>query len=103
MTADESYEQQEAELAASEAAQIGGHAGDEDLDPAQRAVLEAGGGEAEGFEDAEAALIDHASHGDQEPAHVILHDQGAEEEQNLRHEDSEADQARSSELDEDAR
>src|SRR3984957_4438324 len=103
MTADESYEQQEAELAASEAAQIGGLAGDEDLDPAQRAVLEAGGGEAEGFEDAEAALIDHASHGDQEPAHVILHDQGIDEEQNLRHEDSEADQARSSELDEDDR
>jgi hypothetical protein len=103
MTADESYEQQEAELAASEAAQIGGRAGDEDLDPAQRAVLEAGGGEAEGFEDAEAALIDHASHGDQEPAHVILHDQGAAEEQNLRHEDSEADQERSSELDEDDR
>jgi hypothetical protein len=103
MTAEESYEQQEAELAASEAAQIGGHAGDEDLDPAQRAVLEAGGGEAEGFEGAEAALIDHASHGDQEPAHVILHDQGANEEQNLHREDSEADQARSSELDEDDR
>jgi hypothetical protein len=101
MTADESYEQEEAELAASEAAQIGGQAGDEDLDPAQRAVQEAGGGEAEGFEDAEAALIDHASHGDQEPAHVILHDQGPDEEQNPRHEDSEADRERSSELDED--
>jgi hypothetical protein len=100
MTAEESYEQQEAELAASEAGRIGGRAGDEDLDPAQRAVLEAGGGEAEGFEDAEAALIDHASHGDQEPAHVILHDQGADEEQNLRREDSEADHERSSELDE---
>jgi hypothetical protein len=103
MTADEPYEQQEAELAADEAAQIGGYAGDEDLDPAQRAVLEAGGGEAEGFEQTEAALIDHASHGDQEPAHVILRDQGAEEEQNLRREDSEADQERSSELDEDDR
>src|ERR1700722_13795665 len=103
MTAEESYEQQEADLAASEAAQIGGQAGDENLDPAQRAVLEAGGGEAEGFEGAEAALIDHASHGDQEPAHTILHDQGADEDQNLRREDSEADQARSSELDEDDR
>ncbi|HEX4116486.1 MAG TPA: hypothetical protein VHY18_11500 [Solirubrobacteraceae bacterium] len=103
MMDEESYEREEAELAASEAAQIGGHAGDEDLDPAQRAVLEAGGGEAEGFEDAEAALIDHASHGDQEPAHVILHDQGPDEEPNLRHEDSEADQERSSELDEEDR
>lgn len=99
MTVDPPYEQEEAELAASEAAQIGGIAGDENLDPAQRAVLEAGGGEAEGFEQAQDALIDHASHGDQEPAHVILHDQGSGEEENLRHEDSEADQEHSSELD----
>src|ERR1700722_5937339 len=103
MTVDRSYEQEETNLAAREAAQIGGLAGDEELDPAQRPVSEAGGGEAEGFEQAEAALIDHASHGDQEPAHVMLHDQGLDEEQNVRHEDSEADQARSSELDEDDR
>jgi hypothetical protein len=101
MTADRSYEQAEADMAASEAASIGGHAGDEHLDPAQRAVLEAGGGVAEGFEDAEAALIDHASHGDERPAHAILHDQGANEEQNLSRADSEADQEHSSELDED--
>ena len=33
----------------------------------QRAVREAGGGEAEGFEDAEEELIEHASHGDPSP------------------------------------
>jgi hypothetical protein len=31
---------------------------------ADRAVIEGGGGEAEGFELAEAELIDHATHGD---------------------------------------
>jgi hypothetical protein len=101
MSVDRSYEQQEADLAASEAALIGGRTDDEDLDPAQRPVSEAGGGEAEGFEQAEAALIDHASHGDQRPAHTILHDQGRSEETNLRREDAEADQERSSELEED--
>jgi hypothetical protein len=33
----------------------------------QRAVREAGGGEAEGFEESEAELIEHASHGDPGP------------------------------------
>lgn len=103
MSVDRSYEQEEADLAASEAAQIGGRVGDEDLDPAQRPVSEAGGGEAEGFEQSEAALIEHASHGDQQPAHAILHDQGRSEEENLSREDAQADQERSSELDEDVR
>jgi hypothetical protein len=47
---------------------------------AQRPLVEAGGGEAEGFELAEEELIEHASHGDQQSAHAILHHQGAEEE-----------------------
>ncbi len=34
---------------------------DEPLDPAYQAVIEAGGGVAEGFEQAEAALIEHAT------------------------------------------
>lgn len=34
---------------------------------AMRPVREAGGGEAEGFEEAEAELIEHASHGDSGP------------------------------------
>jgi hypothetical protein len=36
---------------------------DDPKDPAMLPVFEAGGGEAEGFEMAEAELIDHASHG----------------------------------------
>ncbi len=78
-------------MAAEEAAAIGGFAGDEQLDPAERPVQEAGGGESEGFEETEAALIDHASHGDQLPAHTILHDQGRSEERNPEREDAEAD------------
>jgi hypothetical protein len=56
----------EEEAAAAKAAgNIGGVAGDEkDFDPAMRPVYEAGGGEAEGFEQAEADLIDNAQHGD---------------------------------------
>ena len=50
--------------------------GEEGLDPAQLPVTEAGGGVAEGFEESERALIEHASHGDQQSAHTILHDQG---------------------------
>jgi len=46
----------------------------------QRPVEEAGGGEAEGFELAEEELIEHASHGDEQSAHSILHDQGLDEE-----------------------
>lgn len=56
---------EEEAAAAREAAGIGGIAGDEDdFDPAMRPVYEAGGGEAEGFEQAEADLIENAQHGD---------------------------------------
>jgi hypothetical protein len=54
----------EVAAAAREAAAIGGRAGDEDLDPAQRPLVEAGEGEAEGFELAEQDLIEAAEHGD---------------------------------------
>jgi hypothetical protein len=56
----------EEEAAAAQAAgRIGGTAGDEnDFDPAMRPVYEAGGGVAEGFEQAEADLVDNAQHGD---------------------------------------
>jgi len=56
---------EEAEAAAAEAARIGGPAPDDAGDPAERAVIEGGEGEAEGFELAEAELIDRAEHGDQ--------------------------------------
>jgi hypothetical protein len=58
--------EEEAAAAAAEAAEIGGPAPDDPVDdPAERAVVEGGEGQAEGFELAEAELIDNASHGDQ--------------------------------------
>src|SRR5262245_15374168 len=98
MTVDPRYEQQETDAAAAEAARIGGVAGDEDLDPAQRPVIEGGGGEAEGFEEAEEALIEHATHGDQQSAHAILHDAGRAEESGTTAEDAAGDAEHSSEL-----
>ncbi len=62
----------EEQAAAAEAAAIGGPpsdlggALDEEIDEADRAVYEAGGGEAEGFELAERDLVRNASHGDGE-------------------------------------
>jgi hypothetical protein len=96
MTTDPRFEQEETDAAAAEAARIGGVAGDERLDPAQRPVAEAGGGQAEGFEQAEEALIEHASHGDQQSAHAVIHDAGRPEEEGTS-EDGEADHERSSE------
>ncbi|MDP8943958.1 MAG: hypothetical protein M3N16_07550 [Actinomycetota bacterium] len=56
---------EEAEAAAAEAGAIGGRVDEAaDLDPADRPVIEAGGGQAEGFEQAEDQLIERASHGD---------------------------------------
>ncbi len=98
-------EQEETDAAAAEAAEIGGPAigltryeDDEDIDPSERPVLEAGGGEAEGFEQTERELIEHSSHGDQQSAHAILHHQGPPEESNSTRADAEADHEHSSEL-----
>lgn len=56
---------EETDLAAQEAAAIGGSPGvGEDADPAYAPVDEAGGGEAEGFEQSEELLIDQAEHGE---------------------------------------
>lgn len=57
----------EEKAAASEAGDIGGEGSDEELDPAERPVREGGGGEAEGFEDAEDKLIENAGHGEGNP------------------------------------
>lgn len=103
MSPDPRFEREQAEAAAVEAAGIGGVAGDEQLDPAQRPVVEGGGGEAEGFEQAEDALIEHASHADQQSAHAILHDQGRPEEPDAQRTNGEADHEHSSELEEDER
>jgi hypothetical protein len=70
---------EEAEAAAAEAAAIGGRVSSEppsqeQPDEAARPVVEAGGGEAEGFEEAERELIEHASHGDQHAARQTIED-----------------------------
>jgi hypothetical protein len=58
--------EEEADAAAVEAAEIGGQAPDDPgVDPAERPLVESGEGEAEGFELAEAELIDNAEHGDE--------------------------------------
>jgi hypothetical protein len=46
----------------------------------RRAVEEAGGGESEGFELAEADLINNASHGDEHSTSRIMQDAGPDEE-----------------------
>jgi hypothetical protein len=60
----ENREREEEQAAAEEAANIGGPAPDTEADEAARPVEEAGGGEAEGFEEAERELADQATHGD---------------------------------------
>ena len=62
-TPDPLVEDQES-AAAAEAASIGGDPGNDSPDPELQPVEEAGGGVAEGFEQAEADLIENASHGD---------------------------------------
>ena len=59
----ESLEERETELAAREASRIGGDSGHQAKDPAWQAIQEAGGGESEGWEQAEEDLIQNASHG----------------------------------------
>ena len=48
----------------------------------RRAVEEAGGGESEGFEQAEQQLIEHASHGDEHTPTRIMLDAASEREPN---------------------
>ena len=92
---------EEAELAAAEAAAIGGVAGDEhDFEPAERPVREAGGGEQEGFEIAEADLVEHASHGDQHSARFPYQHAGRPEEAGVTAESGEADEMESTSLEE---
>lgn len=60
---------------------VDGAQSDEPLDPAMIPVIEAGGGVAEGFEQAEALLVDHASDGPEDGTDRILADAfGAEAE-----------------------
>jgi hypothetical protein len=61
---DEELIEEEEDAAAAEAARIGGRSGMEGMDEAERASAEAGGGESEGFEQAEELLEEQATHGD---------------------------------------
>ncbi len=58
---------------------VDGAYSDEPLDPAMIPVIEAGGGVAEGFEQAEALLVDHACEGDLDGTERILRDAGPPE------------------------
>ncbi len=77
---DGDLEHEQEELAAAEAAAIGGRPSSEpssvegEPDEAQRPLVEAGQGEAEGFEQAEQELVEHASHGDQHAARRAIED-----------------------------
>jgi hypothetical protein len=96
----------QAELAAAEAARIGGQPSaeespDDQPDEASRPLVEAGQGEAEGFEQAEQQLIDHASHGDQHAARQTIEDATAERDDARAAQQGDPDYERSSERDED--
>jgi hypothetical protein len=66
MTPQDDTVDREEEAAAAEAGAIGGRAGDEDLDDAERPLAEGGEGVSEGFEQAEADLVENATHGEGE-------------------------------------
>ena len=96
------WEQDEIDAAAHAAGAIGGVAGDEDVDPAERPLQEAGEGEAEGFELAEEDLIKAAETGETwaDPARAAF---PAEAEDGSESTYGEADNERSSELPDDDR
>jgi hypothetical protein len=100
---------EQADLAGAEAAAIGGRVSSEpppvdqtDRDEANRPLIEAGQGESEGFEEAERALIEHASHGDEHAAFRIIKDAPDEvDDDRATWDGGEADHEYSSELEED--
>ena len=100
------FEREQTELAGEEAGAIGGRVSseppsvDEDApDEAHRPLAEAGEGEAEGFEEAERELVEHAAHGDQHAAGRILQDASSEQDDDRAQDAGEADFERSSERD----
>jgi hypothetical protein len=97
---------EQAENAAAEAAAIGGRPSSEPpaqdaTDEAARPVVEAGGGEAEGFEQAERELVEHASHGDSHAARQAMEDAPKGSDDARAAQAGEADEERSSEREED--
>ena len=76
---------------------VDGAYSDEPLDPAMIPVIEAGGGVAEGFEQAEALLVDHAAEGDLDGTERIFDDALTEEAEEDPGVYAEADEERTSE------
>ncbi len=64
MDTNREFERHEEEAAAAEAGKIGGPGPEYEGADDERAVEEGGGGEAEGFEQAEAELVEAAEHGE---------------------------------------
>lgn len=97
---------EQADLAAAEAARLGGAPSTEDspadeLDEAQRPLAEAGQGEAEGFEQSEEQLIEHSSHGDEHAARRAIEDATTEQGDARAAQQGDPDYERSSEREED--
>src|SRR5579884_2976524 len=97
------FEQEQTDLAGAEAGAIGGSPSSEpptgeQEDPAQQPLTEAGEGEAEGFEESERELIEHASHGDQHAARRAIEDAPITSDDARASEGGEADAEQSSEL-----
>jgi hypothetical protein len=96
-------ERQQEDAAAAEAGAIGGRPSGEPVpaegepDEAQRPLAEAGQGEAEGFEQAEQELVEHASHGDEHAARQAIEDAPERTDDARAAQAGEADSARSSE------
>jgi|SRR5579884_4008972 len=104
---DDELARQEADRAAAEAGAIGGNVSsdpapaDGAVDEAERPLAEAGQGEAEGFEQAEQELIEHASHGDQHAARQAIEDAPLESDDARAAKDGEPDREFSSEREDD--
>jgi hypothetical protein len=97
---------EQADLAAAEAARIGGTPSAEEPQTdqpgeAHRPLAEAGQGESEGFEQAEQQLIEHASHGDEHAARHVIEDATIEQDDARAAQQGDPDYERSSEREED--
>lgn len=104
---DDQLARREADRAAADAGAIGGSVSSEpesvsgENDEARRPLVEAGQGEAEGFEQAEQELVEHASHGDQHAARQAIEDAPVEDDDPRAASGSEADREFSSEREDD--
>ena len=102
---DEDLVAQESDRAAAEAGAIGGSPASEppvdEVNQSERPLAEAGQGEAEGFEQSEQELVEHASHGDQHAARRALEDAPQEADDARAAEGGEADFERSSDHEDD--